>query len=200
MSRAGSTPRNLYWSLRGSPKHKRPATEFGLEGTHQDDVPVHPAAGDTRYVRWANATIATVVSIDGATGWIEIESATKRGFVTRRYLVVLPPDPDPDDPGAELLTGLVLMHWTSATTTSDHRSRADGRPPCEPHRICTTCWVSVDTSAWVIHIALAKLARHRCWPSAAVPADWAGTPRWLRGLAAVNTDSALHCRRVTLNS
>jgi hypothetical protein len=27
-------------------------------------------------------------------------------------------------------SGLVLMHWTAATTASGHRSRADSRPPC----------------------------------------------------------------------
>jgi Homeodomain-like domain len=57
-------------------------------------------------------------------------------------------------------SGLVLMHWTSATTASDHRSRTDGRPPCQPHRRRTTCSDSVYTSAWVIHIAVGELARH----------------------------------------
>jgi endonuclease/exonuclease/phosphatase family metal-dependent hydrolase len=83
-----------------------PGDRVRLNATHQDGVPVHPAAGDNSYVRWANGTIANVLAVDPPTGWIQIESAGKRGWATRRYLTVLPPDPDPDDSddGPELLT------------------------------------------------------------------------------------------------
>jgi hypothetical protein len=43
-----------------------------LVATHQDGVLVHPAAGDNSVVRWANDTIANFITIDAATGWIQM--------------------------------------------------------------------------------------------------------------------------------
>ena len=63
------------------------------------------------------------------------------------------------------------MPWTSATTASDHRSRADGRPPLSTHQRRTSCSDSVYTSAWVIHIAVGKLARHSQYPFTPPP-EW----------------------------
>jgi endonuclease/exonuclease/phosphatase family metal-dependent hydrolase len=76
-----------------------------LESQNAQGVPVHPAAGDNSFGRWANGTIGHVVAIDAATGWIQVESATKRGWVTRTYVTVIPPDPEEPDPtGPEVAT------------------------------------------------------------------------------------------------
>ena len=76
-----------------------------LESQNAQGVPVHPAAGDNSFVRWGNGTIGHVVAIDAATGWIQVESATKRGWVTRTYVTVIPPDPEEPDPtGPEVAT------------------------------------------------------------------------------------------------
>jgi hypothetical protein len=57
-------------------------------------------------------------------------------------------------------SGLVLMHWTSATTTSDQRSRADGRPRLRTSSETHHLFGLGGHVRGVIHIAVAKLARH----------------------------------------
>jgi endonuclease/exonuclease/phosphatase family metal-dependent hydrolase len=93
-----------------------------LESTSTHGVPVHPAAGDNSFVRWANGTIGNVTSIDSATGWLQITSFGKVGWVIKRYLTVIPPDPptDGDSPSNELLTYVIgtwnLEHFNNGAT------------------------------------------------------------------------------------
>jgi hypothetical protein len=63
-----------------------------LESQNPQGVPVHPAAGDNNFVRWTNGTIGRIVALDAAMGWIQVDSAGKRGWVTGTYVTVLPPD------------------------------------------------------------------------------------------------------------
>jgi hypothetical protein len=75
-----------------------------LDGAHQNGMSVHPAGRRQRL-----NPLGEWDGRDGAgdrwpTGCIQIESATKRGCATRSYLTVIPPDPDPDPAGPELLT------------------------------------------------------------------------------------------------
>ncbi|MGH9893880.1 MAG: hypothetical protein ACREA0_18230, partial [bacterium] len=83
-------------------------------------MPIHPAAGDPSYVRWANGTIGAVRTIDPATGWFQVESAGKTGWITGRYLTVVSLDPDPEPQEDEILTYAVgawnLEHFHDGAT------------------------------------------------------------------------------------
>jgi len=67
-----------------------------LFSSNAQGVPVHPAAGDNSYVRWANGTTGRISAIDAASGWIEIDAAGSSGWVTPRYVSVLSPE-EPED-------------------------------------------------------------------------------------------------------
>jgi endonuclease/exonuclease/phosphatase family metal-dependent hydrolase len=67
-----------------------------LESTNLAGVPVHPAAGDAAFVRWASGTVGTVRAIDPATGWFQVEAGGAMGWIIKRYLIVVPAEePDP---------------------------------------------------------------------------------------------------------
>ena len=71
-------------------------------------VPVHPAPGDNSYVRWDNGTIGIVSEIDDSTGWYHISSADRNGWVTKKYLSIVPGGPDEESSeGQEILSYLV---------------------------------------------------------------------------------------------
>jgi len=111
-----------------------PGDRVLLEGTHVDGVPVHPAAGNGSYVRWANGTIGAVVSIDPATGWIEIESAGQRGWVTRRYVRVVEPAPEPPPEPVSITRGIAawnLEHFRD-TATRGFPENTSGGPSYRP--------------------------------------------------------------------
>ena len=77
-------------------------------------MPVHPAAGDVSYVRWANGTVGTVTAVDPGTGWLRVESSGKTGWVTARYLTVLAVDPEDEPPSAEIpsyVVGTWNLEW-----------------------------------------------------------------------------------------
>jgi hypothetical protein len=78
-----------------------------LSSTNSQGVPVHPAAGDSSYVRWANGTTGLVTAVDPVTRWIQVTSAGNAGWVTRTYVTVLVPDDPDDDGGTELPTAVV---------------------------------------------------------------------------------------------
>lgn len=67
-----------------------------LFSSNAQGVPVHPAAGDNSYVRWANGTTGRISAIDPATGWLEIDAAGGRGWVTRRYVTAVASE-EPED-------------------------------------------------------------------------------------------------------
>jgi endonuclease/exonuclease/phosphatase family metal-dependent hydrolase len=93
-----------------------------LESTSLQGVPVHPAAGDNSFVRWANGTIGKVAAIDAATGWFQVASFGKVGWVVKKYLTVIPPDApvDTDPPNNELLTYVIgtwnLEHFNNSAS------------------------------------------------------------------------------------
>jgi hypothetical protein len=94
-----------------------------LQSTNTAGVPVHPAAGDNSFIRWANGTLGEVKAIDTATGWFKIESSSKVGWTTGKYLTVVPPDPDaptPPSDGTEIPTAIVgtwnLEHFHDGQT------------------------------------------------------------------------------------
>ena len=60
-----------------------------LESKNPRGVPVHPAPGDNRYVRWANGTTGTIEEIDDETGWIRVESLGNSGWIVSPYVSVL---------------------------------------------------------------------------------------------------------------
>ncbi len=60
-------------------------------------VPVHPAAGDATYVRWASGTAGSVRAVDAGTGWLKVEAAGRSGWLTRTYLTVIAPEPQEAD-------------------------------------------------------------------------------------------------------
>ena len=97
-----------------------------LNATNPQGVPVHPAAGDQAYVRWANGTLGSIISVDPATGWFQIESGMRRGWVVARYLAVIEPDED-DIPANEVLSYAIgtwnLEHFSD---TSDRGFPEDG--------------------------------------------------------------------------
>lgn len=95
-----------------------------LESSNPQGVPVHPAAGDMSYVRWANGTVATVTAIDPATGWFRVESAGNVGWVTRRYLTVIPGEPPEAEPENEILS-YVVGTWNLEYL---HNTRSRGFP------------------------------------------------------------------------
>jgi len=71
-------------------------------------VPVHPAAGDASYVRWANGTEGRVTAIDPPTGWRKVEAGGVSGWVTQRYLTLLVEDAEgPEVPANEILSYVV---------------------------------------------------------------------------------------------
>lgn len=88
-------------------------------------APVHPAPGDMIYVRWANGTTGTITAIDSATQWRQVESNGVTGWIVRRYLTVVPADPDAEpDAGTELPTyavGAWNLEWF-------HDNKARGFP------------------------------------------------------------------------
>lgn len=90
-----------------------PAQEVGdtvrLVGPNPDGVPVHPAAGDSSYVRWANGTVGKVLRKDPATGWLEVEANDQLGWIVRRYLIIVEVSDDVvvENPEAELLSHVI---------------------------------------------------------------------------------------------
>jgi endonuclease/exonuclease/phosphatase family metal-dependent hydrolase len=79
-----------------------------LESPNAAGVPVHPAAGDQSYVRWSNGTRGSVVRFDSASGWFQVESFGSVGWVTRRYVTVVPTgEPEPLDDAVEMPTYVV---------------------------------------------------------------------------------------------
>jgi endonuclease/exonuclease/phosphatase family metal-dependent hydrolase len=82
-----------------------------LESTNPAGVPVHPGAGDHSFVRWDNGTVGKVTAVDAATSWRRVESEGDVGWVIRRYLVVLPAEPDPPEPPTHELPAHVVGTW-----------------------------------------------------------------------------------------
>lgn len=79
-----------------------------LHSSNNAGVPVHPAAGDPTYVRWANGTQGRVTAIDAPTGWRKVEAHGVTGWVTQRYLTLVVEDAeDPEAPADEVLTYVV---------------------------------------------------------------------------------------------
>jgi endonuclease/exonuclease/phosphatase family metal-dependent hydrolase len=82
-----------------------------LESSNPAGVPVHPAAGIASFVRWDNGTVGKVTAIDAATGWREVRSEGDVGWVVRRYLVVIDPEPDPPEPPSNELPAYGVGTW-----------------------------------------------------------------------------------------
>lgn len=80
-----------------------------MSGANSAGIPVHPEAGNPAYVRWANGTVAVVISIDARTQWRQVEANNLRGWVTQTYLTVLNEDDEPEATG-ELPT-YVIGTW-----------------------------------------------------------------------------------------
>ncbi len=96
----------LAFALATSAWAQAPGDRVRLRSPNAQGVPVHPASGDPAYVRWSNGTLGQVLSVDARTGWIEVESAGKRGWVTARYVTVVPatPESEPEPEATEALT------------------------------------------------------------------------------------------------
>lgn len=109
-----------------------------MESPNPAGVPVHPAAGDPAFVRWANGTIGRVVEIDPATQWRRVESNGLFGWIVRTYLRVLPPDPtpaDPADPALELPTYVVgawNLEWLHDNRRRGFPENTRGGPSFDP--------------------------------------------------------------------
>lgn len=96
-----------------------PAQQVGdrvaLNSTQPSGVPAHPAAGDARFVRWANGTEGVIIAFDSVSGWFQVAAAGRDGWFTRRYLTILPeePEPDPTDPAEQLshVVGTWNLEW-----------------------------------------------------------------------------------------
>lgn len=84
-----------------------------LQSSNPQGVPVHPAAGDRSFVRWANGTTGIVRTMDPTTGWFEVESSNgSRGWITRQYITVIAPDEEPDDPDLGIeIPSYVIGSW-----------------------------------------------------------------------------------------
>ena len=84
-----------------------------LASSNTAGVPVHPAASNNSYVRWANGTLGIVTDFDVVSGWFEIEADDgSMGWVTNRYITVLvSTDADFDDTadpdGTPILTRII---------------------------------------------------------------------------------------------
>lgn len=77
-----------------------------LQSPQPTGVPAHPAAGDPRFVRWANGTEGRITAFDETSGWFQVAAAGREGWFTRRYLTVIAEEPEPD-PGDEQLSYVV---------------------------------------------------------------------------------------------
>lgn len=108
-----------------------------LDSPSAQGVPVHPAAGDPSFVRWANGTVGRVTAIDQPSGWFRIESSGSIGWVVKRYLTVIADDPDPDELGTEILAYVVgtwnLEHFKDGATRGFPENTNGG--PSYPSRI-----------------------------------------------------------------
>lgn len=109
----------IFLALSGSVAAQQIGDRVRLESTNPDGVPVHPAAGDSSFVRWANGTIGQVSAIDNATGWFKVDSAGKNGWLTGRYLTVIPADPDVPAPAAPT-EGTELPTYVVGTWNLEH--------------------------------------------------------------------------------
>jgi endonuclease/exonuclease/phosphatase family metal-dependent hydrolase len=64
-------------------------------------IPAHPAPGDPRvHLRFVSGSAATVLQVNAATGWIEVQGAPLQGtentgWITRRYLASRPDGEEP---------------------------------------------------------------------------------------------------------
>ncbi len=109
-----------------------------LESPNPQGVPVHPAAGNNSFERWANQTLGTVGAIDAATGWFRIDSASKSGWVIRRYLVLVGTEPDDDPPGGEIASYVVgtwnLEHFHDGAPRGFPENTQTPKGPSYPSR------------------------------------------------------------------
>lgn len=108
-----------------------------LQSDNPQGVPVHPADGDSSYVRWANGTIGTILAMGPQSGWFQIRAGTDTGWVTRRYItvIVVEPDPLPEPPEDEQLAYTVgawnLEHFR-ASSTRGFPENTNGGPTYPP--------------------------------------------------------------------
>ena len=90
-----------------------------LESTNARGVPVHRAAGDNSYVRWANGTTGTIEEIDDETGWMRVESLGDTGWIVSRYIIVLSdeevPGPESNEQEAIIVGTWNLEHFSYKT-------------------------------------------------------------------------------------
>lgn len=92
-----------------------------MQSSNSAGVPVHAAAGDASFVRWANGTRGKVTAIDAPSGWRKVEAAGTSGWIVPRYLVVITEDvEEPEPPTDEMLTYVIgtwnLEHFRDGAT------------------------------------------------------------------------------------
>ncbi len=77
---------------------------------------------------WTNGTTGQITGIDSSSGWFKLDSAGKVGWITRKFLTVIPSDPDEPTPapdGNDLPT-VVVGTWNLEHSPTGN-SRFSGR-------------------------------------------------------------------------
>ena len=90
---------------------QQPGDKVLLSSTNQQGVPVHPEAGNNQYVRWENGTIATIEQIDSRTGWFKVTVLNRSGWVTKKYITVIPDEDDGEQPEGTEIPSYVVGTW-----------------------------------------------------------------------------------------
>ena len=107
-----------------------------LASSNPSGVPVHPGPDDNSYVRWANGTVGTVVSLTSPRTWVRVEAGTVSGWIVRRYITVIQSDDsEAEDPADEVLTqavGTWNLEWLSDTRSRGFGETTMGGPSYGP--------------------------------------------------------------------
>jgi len=105
-----------------------------LESENPLGVPVHPAAGDARFVRWANSTRGSITAFDGPSGWYQVSATGTTGWVTRRYIRILeePPEEEETDELPTHVVGTWNIEWLSDGHSRGFPENTHGGPTYPP--------------------------------------------------------------------
>lgn len=122
-----------------------------MESTNPLGPPVHPAAGNNSFVRWANGTMGVVTAVDAATGWLQVRANGQSGWVVRTYLTVLATEPEQPTP-AEIpfvVVGTWNIEYLADDKTRGFPENGQGGPSYAPR--------TLDDYRYIAEIITSKL-------------------------------------------
>ena len=116
---------------------QEPGDRVVMRSTNAAGVPVHPADGDRRFVRWPNGSTGIVQEVGTERGWLRVTAADgDEGWIVRRYLTVIDePDDEPGDGTEELAlsVGAWNLEHFKVGASRGFPENGSGGPTYQPH-------------------------------------------------------------------